>query len=128
MSEIDEQLKQKLLSYLDGIESRVNEAGSLLQAEVPVYCQEYISWYFWSSLFGFAACLFFIAVIVSIAVWFLRRAIIRNEPDEALLPTLALIFATVMVWPAVINASALIKATTAPRVVIVDHLKEVLRK
>lgn len=123
MSEIDEQLKQKLLSYLDGIESKANDVGGFLQSEIPIYCQEYLSWHFWSSFIGFMSFVILWPAIAIPCAWFLRKYIKENEPDKAFPFAVVLFFSLVFTIPVTINLIELIKVVTAPRVVVVEHLR-----
>jgi hypothetical protein len=119
-------------------EKNINEAIDWLQStggsiqdfaseQAPLYCQEVVQWELWSSAVGAAAGLLLLIGIPFSAYLNRRKIVHAIERDE---------FHTVLAWTVAgavalgaglplsfDNVPNLIKALTAPRIVIVEHLR-----
>ncbi len=118
-------------------EKNINEAIDWLQStggsiqdfaseQAPLYCQEVVRWELWSSAVGSAVGILMIVVgVVSglLFVKFMRED--EGEPNGRTLVTCGIMFLSLIFGLIASKDSAprLIKALTAPRIVIVEHLR-----
>lgn len=117
------------------IENNINEALGWLQKtggqiqdlateQAPLYCREVVAWEFWSSTFWAS-----LAVVMLIAAAILlnwgRRVFIKDPwCDDSFVPIVGgMTLAVVSLIMIGVNAPNAIKATVAPRMVIVEHLR-----
>ena len=116
---------------LDWIKQTAERGGAFLEREAPLYAQEVVGWYFWSNTIQ-AAALIPAALVLGFLSWKLCRLSIQYSPDPssggvevplgmggALAGVLCAISAGFAV-ASIVNAT---KATVAPRVVIVEHIR-----
>jgi hypothetical protein len=118
-------------------EKNINEAIDWLQStggsiqdfaaeQAPLYCREVVQWELWSSAAGSVVGILLIVVgVVSglLFIKFMRED--EGEPNGRTLTTCATMFMSVVVGLLTTRDSVpqLIKAITAPRLVIVEHLR-----
>lgn len=122
---MDEKVTQKVLSYIEGLESRLSSVEGFAASEVPLYVQELLNYHF----YYYSAQVFGSFLICAFLCWFLRwvvkTAIESNETISVIIFWLCLIFI-----PAVVffdGASKLFKISIAPRVYLVDHIADQLK-
>lgn len=133
------ELEEKLRSWLEGLESRAASAEQLVASEIPAFIAEYLSWSFVS--WTLYTLLWLVAGAVSLMVfWRCRRTFLEcnarnaSEDDKALagVSTAFVVIAfavSVAVWSAAArSAMQVLKITVAPRVYLVENLKDFLTK
>ena len=66
--EINEEIKQKMLDYLQSFEAGIKKAGEFSAEQAPLVVQEFLAWEFWSHFVGAALCLLTLLTIGAV-VW-----------------------------------------------------------
>lgn len=128
----NEQLEEALADVLRWVETNGQAATDFVVEQAPLYVQEYVAWVFWYNAMLAAICLgsvLLLFVVGQVA----RRMVVRDHADEV--PPAAALVASI-VFPFVIglipiikgveSAADAVKAKVAPRVVIVEHLRDAL--
>lgn len=122
-NELQEALTAFLTKSLDVVEKGVNMAGE----QIPLVLQEIIQWEIWSSTIGFVIALI-ISVCLAIAGWFCskRMRMIRDDFPFDLGAIVSFGGALLAFAISMGNLYHMIKALTAPRLVIIEFLKGML--
>lgn len=123
--EINEEIKQKMVEYLQSFEAGMKKAGEFSAEQAPLVVQEFLAWEFWGAVF-IAAGFLFMAVILTIIliVVYCRRT---DEFERFMIgvfggaPVLALYIAS-----GIATHDAL-KVTIAPRVVVLEKISELVK-
>jgi hypothetical protein len=134
---MNDEIKQRLLGYLETLEAGVKESGEFLVEQTPLFVQELIAWHFWSYMLY--ALIWFICSFVAYRIGAMIYAISSEEraktarersggEDECVIATT--IFCTVfrlvalaLAIVAIYRVTYAIQAKVAPRVVIVESLR-----
>lgn len=125
---MDEQLKGRLVSYLDNLDAKLKAGSDFVSSDTPLLVQEWLTWMFWENI-AIAVVLLVIAIICSVAArWSVRR--LHSEKDEiektgygigvivaVLIGVHAIVFSGVFAMKGV-------KVHVAPRVVVVEKVSE----
>ena len=109
---MDEELKQRVLSYMDATEKMVS-------GEMPLVAQEYLSFYFYSSLAG---CLLFVVLGLSCAALLAKLLFSTGGDKEAkfffgLMSVGGIILSLIFLG---VNSYEVAKVSIAPRVVLLE--------
>lgn len=129
------ELNQKLLTYLDGLEGRAAKAEQFLASETPLYVQEYLSWQTQYTMFTIVAslCGMLLLLVLWVCVFRLDRHLSKTDKEyaEGFLPFFATSFGCVVFIALIIaffvNVGHYIKLRSAPRVVVVEHLQDLIK-
>jgi hypothetical protein len=116
---MNEEMKSKVLQYLQGMESRLGKAEGFVIEQAPLYVQELLMWHFWSNMLGAAVLLVIAAVIAGLFVYAVRK-------DYETLPAAILIGIPIcfcFLIGSTLLVSSSVKAKIAPRLVVVEHIK-----
>jgi hypothetical protein len=124
---MDEQLKAKLVGYLDTIESKVKAGNDFVAAEAPLAVQEWLTWMAWESGIYAAACL--VTVLVGV---FTFRKLFRKWPASNHITELPLVcgmlacvtVGTITLIFGVVHGMQCAKVIVAPRVVVIEKVSE----
>lgn len=129
---MNEELKGRLVKYLDNLEVAATKAHNFAAAEIPETIREYLLWLAIER--SAYAVLFLIAAIVVIILGKMARASARDLRDSddrniALffswsVPTA---FASILVCVGVTYALSATKAIVAPRVVMVEEVAKIVK-
>jgi len=130
--DVDKQVEKKLIDYLVGLEKTAGEAKEFIVEQAPLYVQEFLAWYFWSSILLAATGLLLFFVGFVYWKWFIPFAAKERDDywddERKVLSWVGLLiicgFGIGTFLIGVIDAT---KVSVAPRVVIVEELKDVLR-
>ncbi|MAT51534.1 MAG: hypothetical protein CMK32_10165 [Porticoccaceae bacterium] len=122
---MDEEIKQRINGYLDAVESAANDAGGFVMDQAPLVAQEYVSWMFWSGMLLFLTCLFAILVLVFVPIW-KWKAIKENQMEPIIIAPLMV--AVMLVTPAMIGGSQALKASVAPRVILLEKAADMVKR
>jgi hypothetical protein len=127
---MDEQVKAKVLEWLQALEDGA-------KTEIPAYCQEVVGWYFWNE--ATLAVQFALMPLLGVLAAFLVKRLIakaaqiyQEAKEVELMFTigacgfLALI-GSLSLSSALFHAREAVKACAAPRVVIIEHLRGIVR-
>lgn len=128
---MDEELKQKLMEYLLRIEDGAKRGADFVIEQAPLYVQELLAWEFWShaltavALLLATGCIYWLAVKSANAM---RWADSGEARSAYWLPLLVgVIIGGITAGFAVGAIMGCVKVEVAPRVVIVDKLREALK-
>lgn len=127
---MDEEIKQKLLQYLEGLESAVSEAGGFIQAELPLVVQELVAWVWWSNLVGAVFYAAVTAIIACLAFVVSRKIASVDEEDVENYFLSWIVFVAGVALSVLVSNGAVVcvkemaKAAVAPRVVVIDAIQK----
>ena len=126
---MNDEIKRRLLVYLDKFEGSVDKAVDFTAEQMPLYLTELCQYTVVQSLIVVAAVAFF-----AMASWLFMIFVIWKQEDCDRVGTLVIchiFWLTVMIIPGLMvadHASDGLKAYLAPRVFIVDKLTELVKK
>lgn len=128
---MNDEINQRIVSYLDAIESTASTAGEFVAEQTPLVAQEYLAWYFYSSLMASAFCLV-VMLVTAYAIKKVYRLLVPKGGDLSQHPevTLLLFPAILLVLScffAVYNASYAVKVCVAPRIVLLEKAAELAK-
>lgn len=121
---------------LDWLKSAAEASGSVAAREIPAYAEELVSWYFWSSIVAMGVTLTLMVVSGFVASVLLRKwfalgpeQMWQDSTAPLAIPGVALtVFSIAMFFVTSEKVYYAVKATVAPRVVVVEGLTESLRR
>ncbi len=136
---MDDELKAKMLQYLESIEQGVQQAGDFAKAEIPAVASEYVHWYMFDSFISASVLL----LISSLSAWLLflsgKKAFSllvsspkkNNDFDFFMLCLMTFLVSACVAVPCFINgllqARQGYKAAVAPRVIILEKIQELTK-
>lgn len=121
---MNDEIKNKLISYLNTLEKATANAVDLGKQEIPLYVQEIIKWEIVSGIaYGLVWLIVFIFGVYCVYLW-VKNKIYNEEWAPLILFTLLPLFGVV---PAICNFMDAAKAYYAPRVVIIEKLKRITK-
>lgn len=118
-SELQEALTAFLVKSLDLVEKGANAAGE----QIPLVLEEIVQWEIWGSGVGFVVALVIAICLAIVGRYCGKRAAIREEGWPMACSVLGAFVAFAISMG---NLYCLIKALTAPRLVIIEFLKGML--
>jgi hypothetical protein len=125
---MNEEIQQRISSYLDAIEKHAQGAGEFATEQAPIVAQEYLSWMFWNSTIIIAACALVITVCACIVYMSVRSIVRTKDPwddhPEALFLVFPIMFIFFSVVHTVDNIQVSVKVKVAPRVVLLEKVAE----
>lgn len=122
-NELQEALTVFLTKSLDAVEKGVSAAGE----QIPLVLQEIIQWEIWSSATGFVIALISSVCLVIVGWYcFKRTSMIEDDFPFALGTIFSFGGALLAFAISMDNLYHMIKALTAPRLVIIEFLKGML--
>ncbi len=127
--EIDEELKKKMVEYLNQLESGLKSAKDFSSEQVPLLVQEYLNWLFWSSIGMSIICVAIFTVIYMISRKCHSLLCPEREAAERFLLCVfgGLLLSIVSVFfVAGIHDAAKVKI--APRVVILEKVSDLIKE
>ena len=119
MEELEKKALELALKMGDGVELAVNR----LYEEAPLYVQELLIYYFWSHLFwGILG----IVALISVAVFFFKviKKIDDSDPLCFLGFLTCILLSMIFIGVALVNLEESLKIGVAPRVYVVDYIKD----
>lgn len=124
---ITPELQQRLITLLDYVGDKAKAAEGFAIEQAPLVAREIVAWQFWSSIFLIFLFVMLGAVAWSIAVYCWRTRNDWFDPDFA---AMVACFAAVagIALPLAgggTNGYIAVKATVAPRLVIIDYIKTI---
>ena len=126
---MSEELQKRMMDYLDSLESTVQQGSGFLVEQAPLVCQEYVDWVFWSGVLLAVPCAACAILLFAFAAWAARKAIKSKEADSQwwLAMALLVLFGLTIGVPSVLGVGDAVKASVAPRVVVLEKLAELSR-
>ena len=130
---MDDELKAKLLTYLNEVEAAATTGKDFLIEQAPLYVQELLAWGFWENTLAAGGCVVAMIVcgLVALSGYRRRTTIFSSEDIGDITHGILAIAAAVLIPVTIIGASTqgkqAVKVVVAPRVVIVEKLHEALQ-
>ena len=129
---MNEELQQKLLDYLSALEQATAEAGGFLQSELPLVVHEIVAWVWWGSLLRLVFYAVVLTVLLLVVYFGSKRVAQASFADAENASWFLFVMGTILSilffgTGAMYNAQELVKASVAPRVVVIEKINE-LRK
>jgi hypothetical protein len=115
---VDEELKQRVLSYMDATERMVS-------SEMPLVAQEYLSLVFYAGTAGCVAC-GLVAVASGIALFMSTRTPWDFEDARPMVGFASCILIAVAIAIFSINSYELLRVSIAPRVVLLEKAADLI--
>ncbi len=122
---MNEELKAKLLTYLAHLEGAVKGTGDFVAEQAPLVVQEYVLYMRVSSTLGMLLAGLFFALVFSILRWVSKapEKDIKGDAGDAAF-AFGCIFLSLGILTAAGNISTCIKSYVAPRILVLDYIKE----
>ena len=130
MESLSEEVRSRIVEYMDAVESSVATAEVFVSSNAPLVAQEYLALVYWKSLIGLVFCL----VVVVSAVFVSRAAAISaRKPDDEENEGL-IIFSVfygvlgggICAIMTVVNAICFIEVSVAPRIVLLEKISQLI--
>lgn len=130
-----EEIQTRLIRYLDQMESLISQGVELGKDEVPQFVNELLQWVFWSNCLNIV-CLVIILAGVGGLIRFSHRYNLDkssdNVPPKGVVLLLVYVVSVAVSIPVVIDGilpsvQKVVKVQVAPRLVIVDELKSLVK-
>jgi len=126
---MNEELQERLMSYLETLEGAVSSTSDFVIDQAPMYVQEIIHW---QIVEGIIWSIFFSVIALGLLVINLTklRSMRRNIHDDGegwILGVMVIVLMICSIAFANLFAFQSLKAYIAPRVVIVEQLQKVIR-
>jgi len=125
---MNEELKAKLLTYLAHLEGAVKGTGDFVAEQAPLVVQEYILYMRVSTTWPLLLFVVSLLIVVINAWWLCsyNGSMVRLEDHPRTWVALTHAAATLLVGIIVVchNADPCVKAWTAPRILVLDYIKE----
>ena len=130
-----EDLQNRVTSYLDAIESSATNAGEFVLEQTPLVAQEYLLWEFWKNviqggIFGFIVAFAAIAgAKVTYIIWNSEKEeVLENGfPPFCVFPAFATLFICLPLGSIfVVRILRVLEVIIAPRLVLLEKIQELL--
>jgi hypothetical protein len=125
---MNEDLKTKLLEYLDKLDSGVKTATDFSVEQAPLVIKEYLDWIFWFNTTWGLVWLTICMVIILAAATVVKLALKDEEYGAAALITLmtAVVLIIPIYWTIAYTLEA-IQVVIAPRIVLLEKISELIK-
>jgi hypothetical protein len=133
-------LEQNINDLILWVKTAATTTQGFITEQTPLYIKEFLSWYFWESIFYVSIFTALLCVTLGIALWAskkyskLRAKELENGErygDISVNFQIAMAFAiatsAMLLLPICINAHNALKVKIAPRVIIVEELTHKLK-
>jgi len=128
---MNEEEKSELIRFLHGVETRVDRAENFVVEQAPLYVQEVLDWEFYGSI------LMLVVLLSLVLLWFAITSFLyykaetmvgedKNTPQNTLF-TASIVVIVIAALCMASNIYDLVKSVVAPRVVVIQKLKNVVR-
>lgn len=120
----DDRLKESLVEVIDWLKVGAEQSKDFVIEQAPMVAQEYVAWTFWEAVIGLAVCLL-LAPLACLAFAITIRWMRDDEfgdPSGFVGAIITGMLAIGVFIGAYANATTAIKATVAPRVVIIEKI------
>lgn len=126
---MDEDLKQRLLTALDALASRMSEGSDLVSEKLPVLAQEWINSYFYGGLLCIAIPLVVLAFLG--AAMFIVSYVCGQHKDSDLFMLVCIATVVCLILspiPVVFGAISVFEATVRPNSIVLDKITDTIEK
>lgn len=130
--EAEKSLKDNLPALFEWVKETANTTGQFIQEQTPLLIQEYLNWVFWNNVITVFVILLFLIPSLIISVKTLRKTNFLGCFDHNWVITITfgmISFVSTMVFTieGLSSIKEAIKVKVAPRVVIMEKLKELTK-
>lgn len=131
MSDLENEIQQRITRYLDAIESSAQGAGEFVFEQTPMLAQEYLAWSFWCAVITSVTLLVAGCIVIAVSYVFVRRTLASSksfeEYPEVMLVVFPVMLSIVAIGLSIESASRAVKVKVAPRVVLMEKVLELSR-
>lgn len=122
--EINEEIKQKMIEYLQSFEAGIKKAGEFTAEQAPLVVQEFLAWSFWSD--------FAMAIVLSgllavglriVSGWWPRL----DEYDRIPIGMISVFGTLILTAGVLVSAFGAAKVAIAPRIVVLEKISELVK-
>lgn len=129
---VKSELEAKLLSYLEALESATKNTEGFLVEQMPLVAQEYIDWYFWSSLGIAVFCATVVCFAVIIGFWARMREIALEKAGCDVEQYVAMVIIAILTTVGFLvglltSLYHVLKVVVAPRLVLLEKIHYLLQ-
>jgi len=124
--EINEEIKQKMIQYLQSFEAGIKKAGDFSAEQAPLVVQEYLAWEFWSHFAGAVVCLVTVLTI-AVVLWKIFKS---TKPFDELRFAGCLIggmCSVGLIIGLMVNSYCAGKVAVAPRIVVLEKIATLVK-
>jgi hypothetical protein len=134
-------LEQNINDLILWVKTAATTTQGFITEQTPLYIKEFLSWYFWESIFYVSIFTALLCVTLGIALWAskkyskLRAKELENgeryggrSENFQITMAISLVASGMLLLPLFSNAHDALKVTVAPRVIIVEELTHKLKK
>lgn len=132
--QVEKSLKDNLPELVDWVKKTADSTGQFLQEQTPLLIQEYLNWVFWDNLLSVVIILSIFIPSVIISCKSATKADFDDGAPFSVHHLKVIIFGFLSIitfFPAMFEVipsiKEIVKVKTAPRVVIVEKLKELVK-
>lgn len=124
--EINEEIKQKMVEYLQTFEAGVKKAGEFSAEQAPLVVQEFLAWEFWSHAVGAVVCGVAIIVIALVIrkIWNITESFDELRFGGSLFGGMACVGLMVGLC---CNSYYAGKVAVAPRIVVLEKIATLVK-
>lgn len=123
--EINEELKKKMVEYLDQLETNLKSVKDFGAEQVPLLVQEYLNWLFWSNIgLTIIGAMIFTTIIIGA---FKVYKFCRQTDDRVMTIILSGVVSVVGLIPFFTGIHNAAKVHIAPRVVILEEVTNLVK-
>lgn len=126
---MNEEIKQKLITYLQHLESAVTSTGDFVAEQAPLVVQEYVLYSRVYSTIPVVIALVMLCTVILNVRWFIRTELRPNHETQIIIRGVVSIM-MFMAMPVIAahNLDRCIKSWCAPRILVIDYIKEQIGK
>lgn len=127
---MNEEIKQKLITYLQHLESAVTSTGDFVAEQAPLVVQEYV---LYSRVYSTIPVVIALVLMCTLAInirWFIKTDITKEGGEAETIVRGAIGFLCFLFGPITLsnNLDKCIKSWCAPRILVIDYIKEQIGK
>jgi hypothetical protein len=123
---MDDELKQRLIKYLDKMEEAVDGGSDFILDQAPLVVQEYLLWQWWLHLLAMALSILVIVPCVLLGVRLIRESYETDNEQTFGWGMLVIAISGCLLVPAIGEAFTFLKVAIAPRIVVMEYLAELV--
>jgi hypothetical protein len=128
----NEEVKEVLLNYMGKLENVAQDISDFASDQIPLVIQEYLSWHFYSNMISFVLMIIFASIssFICYKLFNLRKTVEAGVydvgPKEMCTIGVVVFFISTLLLTGLssIPVSQMVKVKVAPRVVLIDWLKD----
>lgn len=119
-------IQESAKGLIDWFTQTASASEDFIIEQAPLYAQEVVAWAFWSGVIAAAIGSFVLVLCLAASLWVLWKA--KSEDDESylvmFLPIVVVVAVSLGVTAPLVSQA--VKAHVAPRVVILEHVQQLV--